>query len=86
MSIRITRQKRKGQLEAQGRKADERSRSEIAAAGWTLASVTGPMGWKKYVASKRVIEDDHSITMKYESSYTLGGLALSVRRREREAA
>lgn len=81
MPIRITHAKKKGQLRVQGEKGDARSRSEIAASGWALA-----LHGARYVASKRVIEEDHSITMKYESDYTLSGLALSIRRREREAS
>lgn len=73
--------KKKGQLAGQGARADTRARTEVAASGWKLEYIGG-----RYVACKRVIEEDHSITMKYESDYTLGGLLVSVRRREKEAA
>ena len=67
----------------QGRRSDAKATKAIEAAGWTLSerSVRG-----RYVATKRVIEDDHTITRKFESSYTLDGLRINVTRRERESA
>jgi hypothetical protein len=64
----------------QGKRSDNRSTAEIGAAGWVLTKTD-----QRYVATKRVIEDDHTITMRYESDYTLGGLASQVARRERES-
>lgn len=65
----------------QGKRSDNRATSSIGAAGWVLTKTP-----KRYVAIKRVIEDDHTITMRYESDYTLGELARRVVRREREGA
>lgn len=62
-----------------GEAIDARATAQIVAAGWDVAT-HGP----RFVASKRVIEDDHSITRKFESTYTLEGLARNVKRRERE--
>jgi hypothetical protein len=52
---------RKSELRKAGRRHDTRSTKTIEDAGWNVARV-GP----RYVASKRVIEDDVSITMRYE--------------------
>lgn len=70
---------RKSELRKAGRRHDTRSTKTIEDAGWNVARV-GP----RYVASKRVIEDDHTITMRYESDFMLGDLAVRVVRRERE--
>ena len=80
MPIRITRQKRKAVVPQHGRRADAKSLAAIQAAGWTHTH-----NETRHVASKRVIEEDHSITWKFESSYTLEGLARNVARRERES-
>lgn len=68
----------------QGRRSDERHLGEIVAAGWDLTRIRAE-DHGRFVARKRVIEEDHSITLKYESSYTLDSLAMNVRRRERES-
>lgn len=72
---------RKSELRKAARRSDTRSTATIEGAGWNLARVG-----RRYVASKRVIEDDHSITMRYESDYTLDDLARRVVRREKETA
>jgi hypothetical protein len=68
----------------QGRRSDYRDLVEIGASGWDLTRIRAE-GHGRFVARKRVIEEDHSITLKYESSLTLSSLAMSVRRRERES-
>jgi hypothetical protein len=72
---------RKSELRKAGRRNDNRSTKTIEDAGWDVARV-GP----RYVASKRVIEDDHTITMRYESDYQIGDLSRRVVRREQEGA
>ena len=62
-----------------GEAIDARATAQVEAAGWAVGK-SGP----RFIASKRVIEDDHSITRKFESTYTLEGLARNVKRRERE--
>lgn len=69
----------------QGRRADAKAEAAIAAAGWDLTRVRAE-DHGRFVARQRVIEEDHSITLRYESSYTLDGLAKNVTRRERELA
>ena len=58
-----------------------RARRVVEGAGWTITD-TG----RRLVASQRVIEDDHSITKKFESAYDIESLAVTVGRRERETA
>jgi hypothetical protein len=58
-----------------------RATRTIEDAGWTVTD-TG----RRLVASKAVIEDDHSVTKKYESAFGVEALAVVVSRREREAA
>lgn len=58
-----------------------RARRAIEATGWTITD-TG----RRLVARKRVIEEDHSETFKYESAYDIESLAAYVNRREREIA
>ena len=69
----------------QARRSDEKATATIAAAGWDLTRIRAE-DHGRYVARQRVIEDDHSITLRFESSYTLDGLAKNVTRRERELA
>ena len=69
----------------QARRADEKAEATIAAAGWDLTRIRAE-DHVRFVARQRVIEDDHSITLRYESSLTLDGLAKNVTRRERELA
>ena len=69
----------------QARRSDEKATATIADAGWDLTRVRA-VDHGRYVARQRVIEDDHSITLRFESSYTLDGLAKNVTRRERELA
>ena len=68
----------------QGRRADARAEASIAAAGWDLTRIRAE-DHGRFVARQRIIEDDHSITLRFESSYTLDGLAKNVTRRERES-
>ena len=68
----------------QARRSDQRSMAVLEAAGWDLTRVRAE-DHGRFVARKRVIEEDHSITLKYESSLTLDTLALNVKRRERES-
>lgn len=67
----------------QGRQADAKAEATIAAAGWDLTRIRAE-DHARFVARQRTIEDDHSITLRFESSYTLDGLAKNVLRRERE--
>ncbi len=69
----------------QARRADEKAEATIAAAGWDLTRIRAE-DHGRFVARQRVIEEDHSITQRFESSYTLDGLAKNVTRRERELA
>ena len=69
----------------QARRADEKAEATIAAAGWDLTRIRAE-DHGRFVARQRVIEEDHSITLRFESSYTLDGLAKNVVRRERELA
>lgn len=73
----------KSKRKSAGERADKRAFSQIEAAGWSLTAVReGGVG--RFVARKRRIEDDHSESYLYESSYTLVALATQVERRERE--
>lgn len=67
-----------------GERADKRAAATIEAAGWTLAFSFAANGLKRFVASKRVVLEDHSVTTLFESSYTLVDVANQVTRRERE--
>lgn len=58
-----------------------RARRSIEDAGWSITD-TG----RRLVARKDVIEDDHTITKKFESAYGVEALAVTVQRRERESA
>ena len=58
-----------------------RARRAIESAGWEITE-----HGRRLVASQRVIEGDHSITMRYESAYDIESLAVTVTRRERESA
>lgn len=73
----------KGRRQAQ--RSDAKAEATIAAAGWDLTRVRA-VDHGRFVARQRVIEDDHSITLRFESSFTLDGLAKNVQRRERETA
>lgn len=69
----------------QAKRSDAKAEATIAAAGWDLTRVRAE-DHGRFVARQRAIEDDHSVTFRYESSFTLDGLAKNVTRREREAA
>ena len=56
----------------------------LTSAGWDLTRIRAE-DHGRFVARKRIIEGDHSVTLKYESSLTLDTLALNVKRRERES-
>ena len=58
-----------------------RATRAVEGAGWTITD-TG----RRLVAKKRVIEDDHSETFKFESAFGVESLAAVVGRRERESA
>jgi hypothetical protein len=74
---------RKPQKQSAGARADKRALAVIEGAGWTLTGVReGGVG--RFVATKNRIEEDHSITKMYESSYTLVAVCSQVERRERE--
>lgn len=64
-------------------RSDERAMEVIAEAGFDLTRIRAE-DHGRFVARQRVIEDDHSITWRWESSYTLEGLAKNVQRRVRE--
>ena len=67
-----------------GKQSDTRSTATIADAGWTIIRRRED-GNVRYVARKQKTErEDETVTKKYESSYTLEGLAKNVERRERE--
>lgn len=69
-----------------GQRSDARAMSQIGDSGWDLIRIREPEhGFGRFVARKRIIEDDHSVTLRFESSLTLGGLARNVQRRERES-
>lgn len=68
----------------QGKRADAKAEATIAAAGWDLTRIRAE-DHGRFVARQRVIEEDHSITLRFESSFTLDGLAKNVTRRERES-
>lgn len=72
-------------MRKQGKRSDAKAETTIAEAGWDLTRVRAE-DHGRYVARQRTIEEDHSITLKYESSFTLEGLAKNVTRRERESA
>ena len=72
-------------MRKQGKRSDAKAEAVIASAGWDLTRIRAE-GHGRFVARRRVIEEDHSITLKFESSYTLDGLAKDVTRRERESA
>jgi hypothetical protein len=69
----------------QGKRSDAKAEGVIAEAGWDLTRIRAE-GHGRFVARQRVIEEDHSITVRYESSFTLDGLAKNVTRRVRELA
>ncbi len=69
----------------QGARSDARSEVAVAEAGWDLTRIRAE-DHGRFVARKRIIEDDHSVTLRFESSYTLEDLAKNVNRRERETA
>lgn len=69
----------------QRRRSDARAEAVLAEAGWDLTRIRAE-DHGRFVARQRIIEEDHSITLRYESSYTLDGLRVSVLRRERETA
>lgn len=58
-----------------------RARRAVEGAGWTITE-----HGRRLVASRRVIEDDHSVTLKFESAFDIESLAATVNRRERESA
>jgi hypothetical protein len=63
-----------------GKRSDTKATSTIGAAGWILSRTD-----TRFVAKKIVHEhEDDSTTIRFESDYTLEGLARSVERRERE--
>jgi hypothetical protein len=68
-----------------GKRSDTRSEAALAEAGWDLTRIRAE-DHGRFVARKRIIEDDHSVTLRFESSYTLEDLAKNVSRRERETA
>ena len=81
------------------RNNDAKAEATIAAAGWVLIKrrrlmpvviTTSPAkleeASKRFVAAKRITEDDDTVTHRYESSYTIEDLAKAVVRREREEA
>jgi hypothetical protein len=69
----------------QGKRSDTKSEATIAAAGWDLTRIRAE-DHGRFVARQRVIEEDHSVTLRFESSLTLDGLAKNVTRRQRELA
>ena len=67
------------------KRSDAKAEAALAAAGWDLTRIRAE-NHGRFVARQRVIEDDHSITLRFESTYTLEGLAKNVQRRVRELA
>lgn len=73
--------RRKGNSAARrAKQAVDRALKAIEAAGWTVTATLGG----RFVARKRRFEDDESVTLLFESDYTIEGLAALVNRRERE--
>ena len=69
-----------------GERSDLKAAAAIWAAGWKII-LSPERSTGRYVAEKREYEDDgESVTRKFESDYTLSGLARIVQRREREEA
>lgn len=65
-----------------GERSDAKAVASIEAAGWGVTRMGA-----RHVARKTIHErDDDSTTLKFESSYTLDGLAKQVARRHREEA
>lgn len=71
--------KRTNSRARKGEAIDARAQARIEGAGWTVID-TG----HHVVAKKRIIEENHSETFLFESSFTLEALAKNVKRRERE--
>jgi hypothetical protein len=69
----------------QAKRSDAKAEATIAAAGWDLTRIRAE-DHGRFVARQRVIEEDHSVTLRFESSLTLDGLAKNVTRRQRELA
>ena len=68
-----------------GKRSDAKCQAILDEAGWDLTRIRAE-DHGRFVARKRIIEDDHSVTLRFESSLTLEGLAMNVNRRERETA
>jgi hypothetical protein len=66
------------------KRSDAKAEAAIAEAGWELTRIRAE-DHGRFVARQRRIEDDHSVTMRFESSLTLEGLAKNVTRRENES-